>query len=269
MSTPKFKLSSTYKPKDGDLILLFYENDKSALFALKQIPAAVKKVLGVPAKPGARTTAYRGEIEGKAILAQCVRLDKAFSNPRLEAKKAVASAFGLAKSQECKRIVIPLSQQKDEFVLPCHEGVLLGGYRYDEFLSEKPQLAEVIVVTPKSAGYQTKLRAREVIYECQNFARDVLNEPPNELKPPQLANKFKKFGGEHGLKVEVWDEKRLEREQCGGVLAVGMGSDAKPRMVIADYKPTTARAQRPRGGVHMPPDTPQSPCLSGASGSRV
>ena len=41
--------------------------------------------------------------------------------------------------------------------------------------------------------------------------------------------------------MTVWDEKRLFKEKCGGILAVGGGSASKPRLVMASYSPAKAK----------------------------
>ena len=37
----------------------------------------------------------------------------------------------------------------------------------------------------------------------------------------------------HENKVTIWDEKRLEKERCQGILSVGKGSATQPRLVIS------------------------------------
>ncbi len=241
MSTPKFSLQPKYQSKAADLLLLLYSDKNTPLFSVSQIPPTVAKLLKAPTEPGSKAILFRGDVSGKPLLAVAGRLDEPFSNARLEAKRAIVLAFSAAKAEDCKRIVVPLKKGQRDFVSACHEGALLGGYRYDAYLSKKPKLPEVMVVAPDATEFRSQLLERETLYECVNFARDVLNEPPNDLKPPQLAVKYEKFGAACGLKVEVWDENRLKKERCGGVLAVGMGSDAKPRMVIAEYKPAGAK----------------------------
>ena len=86
------------------------------------------------------------------------------------------------------------------------------------------------------------LSAAAKTLECVNFARDVLNEPANVIYPESLAGEFERYGKESGLEVEVWNEKKLEKERCGGVLAVGKGSSWKPRMVVGRYSPEGAVA---------------------------
>ncbi len=241
MSIPRVTLSANYQPRAHDLLLLLYLNGKKAAFSEPQIPAPLWKQVKAPADRGGRSILFRGEVAGKMLLAIAKRLDKEHSNPRLEAKKAVARALDTAKAEKCGRVVVVVSQGEDELVAACHEGAVLGGYIYDEYLSKKPKPIDVQLVTPKGSKLQSLIKARQVVFDCQNFARDVLNKAPNDLKPPELANEFKKFGKESGLTVQVWDEKKLKQERCGGVLAVGMGSEARPRMVIAEYKPTSAR----------------------------
>jgi leucyl aminopeptidase len=41
--------------------------------------------------------------------------------------------------------------------------------------------------------------------------------------------------------VTIWDERKLERERCGGILAVGAGSAVPPRLVQLTYRPDGAK----------------------------
>ncbi len=67
-------------------------------------------------------------------------------------------------------------------------------------------------------------------------ARDLVNTPPGDKRPPQLAARAEELLATT-LDVEVWDRRRLEQEGCGGVLAVGGGSTAPPRMLVARHSP--------------------------------
>src|SRR5690606_15194651 len=64
------------------------------------------------------------------------------------------------------------------------------------------------------------------------LARDLVNEPPNELHPITYAALIKKELTKLGVKVEVLDDKQLTKMGMGGIMAVGQGSANKPRMVI-------------------------------------
>jgi leucyl aminopeptidase len=72
-------------------------------------------------------------------------------------------------------------------------------------------------------------------------SRDWVNTPPNDLRPPDLAGQVASAAEEAGLDVEVLDERALKRGGYGGLLAVGLGSAAPPRLVRLAYTPRAAR----------------------------
>ncbi|MGH3681447.1 MAG: leucyl aminopeptidase, partial [Natronosporangium sp.] len=78
-------------------------------------------------------------------------------------------------------------------------------------------------------------------------ARDWVNTAPNDLRPPQFAEQVAAAAGEAGLAVEVLDEKALRKAGYGGILAVGQGSAAPPRLVRIGYTP----AGRPKARIGL------------------
>jgi leucyl aminopeptidase len=67
-------------------------------------------------------------------------------------------------------------------------------------------------------------------------AREVINMPANDLYPEVVAEKARLFAEGLPLQIEVWDESRLEKENCGGILGVGKGSTRPPRLVKIEYR---------------------------------
>jgi leucyl aminopeptidase len=68
-----------------------------------------------------------------------------------------------------------------------------------------------------------------------NLTRQMVNEPPSRIYPESFAAEAEKFAEEFGLGIEVWDEKRLDEERCGSLLAVARGSARPPRLVILSH----------------------------------
>jgi leucyl aminopeptidase len=59
------------------------------------------------------------------------------------------------------------------------------------------------------------------------------------MNPPALAAAAKKVARETvGLSCTVFDEKQLKQKKMGGILAVGLGSVNKPRLIVLKYTPT-------------------------------
>lgn len=243
MATPTFELATTYIPRDHDCLLLPYLNEKKAAFPARLLPREVVAAARPAKERGASRTAFRGSVDKAGLLVCTARLDAEHSSPRLELKKAVAAALAIAQKEECKRLVVPVESRRAELIPAAQEGTLLGGYVFDTYMSKKTPPLPVLLVSDvrNAAAVRKQLGRRAVVHECVNFARDVLNEPPNVMQPPSLAQAFATLGRRCGLKVAVWDEKHLAREKCGGVLGVGQGAKAKPRMVIGEYAPRGAR----------------------------
>ena len=68
-----------------------------------------------------------------------------------------------------------------------------------------------------------------------------MNAPANELYPESYADFLSGQAKEAGLDVEVLDEKQLEKQGFGGILAVGKGSARPPRLVRLSWKPKKAK----------------------------
>ena len=73
--------------------------------------------------------------------------------------------------------------------------------------------------------------------DAQKFSRDIANEPGCVIWPQTLAEKAEALAKEYNLACEVWDEKKLQAEGMGALLAVGSGSKNPPRLIHMTYKP--------------------------------
>ncbi|MCQ4081612.1 leucyl aminopeptidase [Streptomyces sp. RB6PN25] len=127
------------------------------------------------------------------------------------------------------------------------EGALLGAYAFTAYRkvngngkSEngvKEPLAEVAVIgaKPRDKAYKAAAERAAAVAEEVNRARDLINTPSNDLFPKSFATTVQEAAKEHGLKVEVLDEKALAKGGYGGILGVGQGSANPPRLVKVAY----------------------------------
>ncbi|MBP88715.1 MAG: leucyl aminopeptidase [Planctomycetaceae bacterium] len=76
------------------------------------------------------------------------------------------------------------------------------------------------------------LSAGQSLADSVSLTRRLVNEPPSKMTPVAFATDAEAMAKETGLEVEVWDEKKLEVERCGSLLAVARGSEQPPRLVI-------------------------------------
>lgn len=135
------------------------------------------------------------------------------------------------------------------------EGALLGAYTYDKTngnakdakskdkngdkggKKDNGPLAEVALVggKPRDKAYKAATERATALVAEINRARDLINTPANLLTPAAFAAEAVAAAKEHGLKTEVLDEKALTKGGYGGILGVGQGSDAPPRLVRIAY----------------------------------
>ncbi len=83
---------------------------------------------------------------------------------------------------------------------------------------------------------ERSLKEGSIIGHAIQQTRRWINEPANQIFPESLAAECQRLGKTCGFEVEVWDEKRLQQERCGALLAVSAGSDQPPRLVIMRYR---------------------------------
>jgi leucyl aminopeptidase len=75
-----------------------------------------------------------------------------------------------------------------------------------------------------------------------NVSRHLVNLPPNELNPVTYATFAQGFlAGLKGIKVDIWDEKKLATEGMGLHLGTGQGSASPPRLVHIKYRPAAGK----------------------------
>lgn len=129
----------------------------------------------------------------------------------------------------------------NEYAQAIVEGALLASYRFEDFKlpasRRKNALKELQLVTTASHFVAVKKAAfvGQILAESTNYTRSIGNQPPNELTPAALADEAKALAKDVRLKVTILDEKKLKAGKFGGILAVGQGSAAAPRLIVLEY----------------------------------
>jgi len=132
----------------------------------------------------------------------------------------------------------------------CAEGIYFGSYRYDEFVtdSENGRLGSLKVEAIDSNSAKTEKLSKGVssgviIGKAQSYARTLANRPANVVNPAELAAAAKELARRYKtLNCTVFDEKQMAAKGMGGVLAVGSGSQNKPRFIVLKYSPASKTA---------------------------
>jgi leucyl aminopeptidase len=123
------------------------------------------------------------------------------------------------------------------------EGALLGAYAFSRYRTtdgkdRKEPVREVVLVVPdaKDKAVRAAAHRAEVVTRAVRLARDLVNTPPSDLHPAELAETAKAHAGRVGVDVEVLEGKALAKGGYGGIIGVGQGSANGPRLVHLSYK---------------------------------
>ncbi|WP_308637582.1 leucyl aminopeptidase family protein [Paenibacillus silvisoli] len=127
------------------------------------------------------------------------------------------------------------------------EGWLLGTYAFDKYKAKQAETNSMRVHLDCGDGpeWQEAVRLGRIRAEGTLWARDLANEPPNYLRPRDLAERAAaRFAGTQAA-VNVYEGEQLERMGFAGLAAVGKGSAYPPVMIEIRYctdaaKPLTA-----------------------------
>ncbi|MFC9625614.1 leucyl aminopeptidase [Streptomyces sp. NPDC056930] len=165
-------------------------------------------------------------------------------------RKAAGSAARALSGSKKAGFALPIESVEDAGAIA--EGALLGAYAFTAYQGgenklapkgkkngngPKQPLAEVALLgtKPRDKAFKAAADRALAIVEEINRARDLINTPPNDLYPESFAAVATAAGKEHGIKVQVLDEKALVKGGFGGLLGVGQGSTHGPRLVKLAY----------------------------------
>ena len=198
--------------------------------------------LGFSGKPGEVAKVPTGGVIASPLLV-IVGLGE---NPGHVAVRRAAGAAARAISN-ASSVALALPADTPELVRAVTEGFDLGGYTFTTYKksgNKDAKGANTVAVLTANARQQTAVAAMEealLVAQAVRDARDWVNLPAADLRPPDFADQVsaasKKLGRGTNVTIKVFDEKQLAELGCGGILGVGEGSSAPPRLVELTYAP--------------------------------
>ena len=183
----------------------------------------------------------------------------------LALRRAAGAAARRLRDRGCRHIASALHLQAPQGIRPEQavratvEGAYVGLYRAGECKSQKelPDELESFGLLGVSGDQSDPVvaagRAGRSAGEATNFARRLVNLPPNEATPSRLAQEATEIAKVVGQEIEVLDLSQIERLGMGAFAAVARGSDEPARLIILRHRPSGARwvpsgSQRGRRG---------------------
>ena len=119
----------------------------------------------------------------------------------------------------------------------CHflHGFKLKSYEFKKYKTKKETRKILITVTGSKNQPSTKSQLRfKAIEEGTFYARDLVSEPGNILHPDEYAKRLNSLRKD-GVKINIYDEKKLKKLGMNALLGVGMGSIRGSYLVTMEW----------------------------------
>jgi leucyl aminopeptidase len=209
---------------------------------------ATLALLGATGSPGeVIKLATLGTITAPLVVAVGLGDEPSGSAPEAEKlRRGTGAAVRALAGSATVALALPLPDDEDApgVLRAILEGALLGSYRFAGYKT-KPQpnrkdpvgALQVHVPDATDAAALAEVTRAEIVSRAVRLTRDWVNTSPNNLRPPQFADAVVEAAAGTGLEVEVLEFDELKAQGYGGIVAVGQGSEAPPRLVKLTYTP--------------------------------
>lgn len=213
--------------------------------------------LGVSGKAGEVTRLPAGDEIGAQLLV-LVGLGKPDADGTYSADAVRRAAGAAARAvPNATSVAVSFPADTPDLVRAVTEGYVLGGYTFTTYRSgtaksstgkssgdnNGPSDVAILSAIARRTDAVTAFEEAQIVAQAVAGTREWVNVPPADLTPPAFADAITHVAElVEGVETTVYDEKQLAELGCGGILAVGMGSEAKPRLVELTYSPADSRA---------------------------
>ena len=139
------------------------------------------------------------------------------------------------KKNEYNFISDSISQKDKNFLGFFLHGLKLKSYEFTKYKTKKKiHIISINVMGSKSLpSLQTQLKFK-ALEKGTFFARDLVSEPGNVLHPDEYAKRINQLKKD-GLKINIFDEKKLKKLGMYSLLGVGMGSIRGSYLVTMEW----------------------------------
>jgi leucyl aminopeptidase len=182
------------------------------------------------------------------IFVQLLNLAENTPFKRAENLRKAGNNFAASlNEQKCETVTIidSLTESKAGFYLL--EGLALGNYQYIKYFSKAEEkrntLKEVNIIS--NLIKQDAIDQLNSIVEAVWMARDLVNEPNSSQTATKLGESLSEMAHKVGIKVEVFNQKKIETLKMGGLLAVNRGSEEPATFTVMEYNPENAVNKQP------------------------
>tara|TARA_B100000902_G_scaffold376469_1_gene407570 strand:+ start:1197 stop:2666 length:1470 start_codon:yes stop_codon:yes gene_type:complete len=168
-----------------------------------------------------------------------IKIKKALSS--VENEKKGAQFYNFLKSNQIfdstffEENIKDVATKNKFFINEFFHGLELKSYEFDKYKSKKKKEIFNIIVKIKTKYFDQNNNKRfNSLLEGTNLTKDLVSEPGNVLHPDEYAKRIAQLR-KYGLKVTVYDEKKLQKLGMNALLGVGQGSVRGSYLVTIEW----------------------------------
>ena len=110
-------------------------------------------------------------------------------------------------------------------------GVYLSQYNFDEFKTQQQELFNIEIESNNNSD-EIKRKIESVFW-----VRDLVNYPSKTKSPEFFIQKVEELISDLEINLTIHDDDWLRKNNFGGVIGVGQGSERKPKFLIGEFNP--------------------------------
>ena len=202
---------------------------------------------GYDGKPGKTLLLHTSDLGARRVL-----LFGVGSADDLEATAARDMAAAAVKAANDRKLdgvslVLPEGLPAAAAASMAVQGAKLGGYRYDQYLTQdvEPLTCSSVTLVSGSDDLDASMSRAAILADAVATARDLVNGPPVQVTPEYLAEVAKGIAADGGLDLKIFDKQAIIAEGMNLLMGVGCGSAAEPRLIHLTYRPEGATEDTP------------------------
>ena len=175
------------------------------------------------------------ELSSKKVIV-LVSIKKNLKNYQIENLGAeLYGRINYGKSKDYSIDADSINSKQNDFIGYLLHGLKLKSYEFNKYRTKK----ERRLITLNVFGNKNKLPIKsqlnfKALEEGTFYARDLVSEPGNVLHPDEYANRLKSLK-KNGLKVNIYDDKKLKKLGMNALLGVGQGSVRGSYLVTIEW----------------------------------
>ena len=130
-----------------------------------------------------------------------------------------------------------------DFIGRFMHGFKLKSYEFNLYKSKKVKNNIKIILIGKQSAFSLKNKLKfRALEEGTFFTRDLVSEPGNILHPDEYAKRLSKLK-KYGLKVTIYDKRKLKKLGLNALLGVGQGSIRGSYLVTIEWKGSRSKSK--------------------------